>query len=255
LRWLHESSRVVVGNPGGFVIGAAGLVVTILSAFHSPIAAAIVAAATLLALTAFVLHGVRVSDLYGPAFAIETIEFKWDFRRRDAGVVVYSKTMDVIYLHSDIATMWDDAWGDGQWTEFSSSEGVPVDSFRAGGREHRIVSLRSRKHRGDRQQFVFAWVNRDGFAGPRQWAEIEVKPNMQNVSVRLLFPDSLLPSSITVEKRNDQRHPPTHVTEQLEPVPEIEDLHQLVWTPPRRRKRREGYWVIEWEWPAAPPGP
>lgn len=242
MRPLLDAYRTKLGGPAtGAILGLAALAATVISLLWSRTGGAIVGVVgiSLVALTA--ISAFRARDLYRRSMRIRHVTFEWDIQ--DAVTTTYRKRLDVEFLHSDVISLWDDAWTEGTFTSFTCDPGRLVDSFRVGGQHYRLVSLRQRRNRGERESFLFEWTIENGFVGDDQYVEVAILPWMDEALVKVRFPRGTEPTKPMVNKRSDEGEWKALAGDVLT---RDGDRTLLTWRPPRGR-RSERY-AIKWDW-------
>ena len=122
---------------------------------------------------------------------------KIDVKDFDGKKAIVKKRQKVRYLQNNIISYQDQAWGDGKiFVNYRCSPGAKVDQYRVGHKDVILISLRSRKSKGDTDEFHIEWVHQNGFKMPvEQWGT-EINHRTKRLKIQIIFPKNRPPQQL-----------------------------------------------------------
>ena len=157
---------------------------------------------------------------------------------------VVRKRQKVQYLQNNIISYQDQAWGDGTiFANYRCSPGIKVDRYRAGHKDVILISLRSRKTKGDTDQFNIDWVHQNGFTTTvEQWGT-EINHRTKYLKIQIIFPKKRPPQQLYLVEYLSRRV--KHLSpDMLQKMPDGRWL--VVWE--KTKPRLYEQYGIKWEW-------
>lgn len=121
-------------------------------------------------------------------------------------VAVHTKRQEVIFLHDDVFAIQDQAWGDGNiFADYKCTPGVIADRYKEGYRWKILISLRTTKNKGDREEFFIERKITDGFTTCIVNFQTQVDHPMDSLTMSVIFPSKRHPKNVSLIEQNMKR--------------------------------------------------
>lgn len=163
---------------------------------------------------------------------------------RNGGTALATKRQSVEFLQDDVFAIQDQAWGDGEiFDEYRCYPGVAVDRHVESYRWKILISLRTTKNKGDKEQFFIERQIKNGFTTPIEHFQTQIDHPTTNLSITVIFPKSRMPKSIILIEQNTKF---SHFLTENHRVNLSRGRVQYKWCIDRPRLF-EAY-IMRWEW-------
>jgi hypothetical protein len=243
---LRDALETVIRSRAvAFVLALVAVGLGVVALLKSPVAAAIVIAAVVLAFTAVGVYGLLLRDRFGGLWEIIEDTDEWDIQDSVGELVLLTKTRRLRFLQNGVFAIRDYAWGDGDYQDgYSCNPGVAVDSFHHEGRHNVVVSLRETKQRGDVGDFQIQRTFVDSFRNESESVHADILTATQQLTIRVVFPPTRPPKRAwtTSHSAKAAQKKPHLLTPTGDP-----DGRQYIAHILRRPKLGEEY-IVGWEW-------
>ena len=157
---------------------------------------------------------------------------------------VATKRQKVEFLQDGVFAIQDQAWGDGEiFASYDCTPGVAVDRHIESYRWKILISLRSTKNKGDKEEFFITRSIKDGFMTSVEHYQTQIDHPMSNLAISVIFPKTRLPKSVAVVEQNAKRSFPL-TNDHRAILSQGRIQYQWIVAKPRLF---EAY-ILKWEW-------
>lgn len=191
----------------GTALGAAALVVAMVAALKSDVAAGIIAALALVLLVGVTLYALSVRERYGGIYEIVTSELEWDLTAADGREAFVTKKNKVRFIQNNVLAIPDYIWGDGSTkSEYSCNVGQKVAEFQEGAKTCVVIVLDRMYKRDEELELEIKRTVRDAFMGTREWIEVKPLAGTPELTLNVLWPAGRSAERAELTIENERRN-------------------------------------------------
>ncbi len=227
---------------GSFVLAIVGIALGVLSLFKDPLAAAIVFAALLIALTTLGVYSLVIRTKLGDPFEVVAGTDHWEIADRTGNLAVITRDRELRALHDNLNSFFDYARGEGVISNaYGCAPYHAVDHYTEAGWRISLISLRRSKKRGDVFKVSTKRDYKDAFLNDSEYVNVRIAYVTHDQTLRIHFPADRPPSNVKLATSENMSQ-----TTDLQPRG-LPDGRQRVEIALRSPKRGHTY-TVQWDW-------
>lgn len=241
---VTELGRRIFDSPRlASIFAVVGLLVAGVSALWGSFWGQLVGALVLIALVGFIIAYVLiVGERFKSPYEIIDEQHEWDIVNPSGALVIHRKKMRLRFLQDNVATVYENIWGDGRCHWLHCDPGVFVDEFKTAGKVFKLISLREIRGRGDEQDFAVSCEWRDAFTSEAEWVQVQTGHPTNTLTIRIIFPAGRPSRRVTVNRTSD----PNARVLSVDHFEEVSGRQVVTWSP-NRPKAGETH-TVRWVW-------